>query len=86
MCSLYTKATIMMSVAEADVNLNILVGYTDIRGLYLAFEDIRNVLVHLGNKIITKARPNLVCRPKVKSDVNIRSRYYFHDDCDIWAS
>lgn len=85
-CTLFTKATIMMSVAEADVNLNVLDGYSDIRGLYLAFEDIRNVLVHLGNKIITKTRPNLVCRPKIKSDINIRSLYYFHDDCDVWAS
>jgi len=76
----------MMSFAEADVNLNILDGYTDIRGLYLAFEDIRSLLVHLGNKIFTKARPTLVCRPKVKSDINIRSRYYFHDDCDILES
>jgi hypothetical protein len=85
-CSPYTKATIMTSVAEADVNLNILDGYTDMRGLYLAFEYIRIVFVHLGNKIITKARPNLVCRPKVKSDINIRSLYYFHNHCDIWAS
>jgi len=85
-CTLYTKATIMMSVAEADVNLNILDEYSDIRGLYLAFEDIRNVSVHLENKIITKARPNLVCRPKIKSDINLRSLYYFHDDCDVWSS
>lgn len=85
-CSLYTKATIMTSVAETDVNLNLLDGYTDIRGLYLAFGDIRNVLVRLGNKIITKARPNLVCRPKVKSDTDIRSLYYFHNYSDIWAS
>jgi hypothetical protein len=74
----------MTSVAEADVNLNILDGYTNIRGLYLAFEDIRNVLVHLGNKINTKARPNVVCRPKVKSEINIRSFCYFHDYCGVW--
>jgi hypothetical protein len=76
----------MTFVAEAVVNLNILDGYTDIRGLYLAFEDIRIVLVHLGNKIVTKARPNLVCRPKVKSGINIRSLYYFHNHSDVWAS
>jgi len=84
-CSLYTKATIMTSVAEADVKLNILDVYTNIRDLYSAFEDIRNVLVHLGNKIVTKTRPNLVCRPKGKSDINIRPLYYFHTYSDVWA-
>jgi hypothetical protein len=85
-CTVYTKAAVMMSVAEADVNLNTLDGHGDIRGLYLEFENIRNVLVHLGNKIITKERPNFVCRPKIKSDITIRSLYYFHDDCEVWAS
>ena len=85
-CSLYAKATIMTSVAEADVHLNILDGYTDIRDLNLIFEDIRKGLVHLGNKITTKARPNLVCRPKVKSEINIRSLYYFHNHSDVLAS
>jgi hypothetical protein len=56
------------------------------RGLNLAFEDIRNMFVHLGNKVFTKARINLICRPKVKSEINIRSLYYFHNDGDFWAS
>jgi hypothetical protein len=67
-----SSTTLMTSVAEADVNLKILDGYTDMLDSCFAFEYIRIVLVHLGNKIITKARPNLVTRPKVKSDINIR--------------
>jgi hypothetical protein len=67
-----SSTTLMTSVAEADVNLNILDGYTDMQDLCFSFEYIRIVLVHLENKIITKARPNLVFKPKVKSDINIR--------------
>ena len=85
-CSLYTKVTVMTSVAETDVNLNILYVYTDTWGLHLAFEDIRNFFFHLGSKITPKARPNLMRRPKVKSGINIRLLYYFHSHCDIWVS